>query len=55
MDWNVDPVMGSKYHILHHMHPIYNCGQAFLFCDWLWGTLKVPEGPTGVTVKQKRA
>jgi lathosterol oxidase len=48
MDFNVDPVMGSKYHTVHHTHYIYNYGQVFIFCDWFWGTLKVPDGPTGV-------
>ena len=48
MDWNVDPVMGSKYHTVHHTHYIYNYGQVFIFCDWFWGTLRIPEGPTGV-------
>jgi lathosterol oxidase len=48
MDWNVDPIMGSKYHTVHHTHYIYNYGQIFTFCDWYWGTLRLPEGPTGV-------
>jgi Delta7-sterol 5-desaturase len=48
MDFNVDPVMGSKYHTVHHTHYIYNYGQVFIFCDWFWGTLRIPEGPTGV-------
>jgi lathosterol oxidase len=55
MDWNVDPVMGSKYHTVHHTHYIYNYGQVFIFCDWFWGTLKVPEGPTGMPAKRKAA
>jgi len=48
MDWNVDPIMGSKYHTVHHTHYIYNYGQIFTFCDSIWGTLRVPEGKTGV-------
>mmetsp|Transcript_37957 Transcript_37957/g.41143 ORF Transcript_37957/g.41143 Transcript_37957/m.41143 type:complete len:377 (-) Transcript_37957:1048-2178(-) len=48
MDWNCDPIMGSKYHTVHHTHYIYNYGQIFQFCDWFWGTLKVPAGPTGI-------
>ena len=48
MDWNIDPIMGSKYHTVHHTHYIYNYGQIFIFCDWFWGSLKVPDGPTGV-------
>jgi Delta7-sterol 5-desaturase len=47
MDWNVDPIMGSKYHTLHHTHYIYNYGQIFTFCDQFWGTYRVPEGPIG--------
>mmetsp|Transcript_11906 Transcript_11906/g.34153 ORF Transcript_11906/g.34153 Transcript_11906/m.34153 type:complete len:377 (-) Transcript_11906:526-1656(-) len=54
MDWNVDPIMGSKYHTVHHTHYIYNYGQIFTLCDWFWGTLKVPDGPTGVP-KQRKA
>jgi len=48
MDWNVDPIMGSKYHTVHHTHYIYNYGQIFIFCDWFWGTLRIPDGPTGI-------
>jgi lathosterol oxidase len=53
MDWNIDPVMGSKYHTVHHTHYIYNYGQIFILMDWIFGTLRVPEGPTGVPVKRK--
>jgi Delta7-sterol 5-desaturase len=52
MDWNVDPIMGAKYHTVHHTHYIYNYGQVFTFCDRVWGTLRVPVEPTGST-KQK--
>ena len=52
MDWNVGPIMGSKYHTVHHTHYIYNHGQFFTFCDRYWGTLRVPTEPTGVG-KQK--
>ena len=52
MDWNIDPIMGSKYHTVHHTHYIYNYGQIFIFMDWFFGTLRVPEGPTGVPVKR---
>jgi sterol desaturase/sphingolipid hydroxylase (fatty acid hydroxylase superfamily) len=48
MDLNVWPVMGSKYHTIHHTHYIYNYGQVFVFCDVLWGTFREPSGPTGV-------
>jgi len=47
MDLNIDPIMGSKYHTVHHTHYIYNYGQVFTFCDRFWGTLRVPEGKTG--------
>lgn len=53
MDWNVDPVMGSKYHTVHHTHYIYNYGQMFIFCDWFWGTLRIPDGPTGHNLKRQ--
>jgi len=48
MDWNIWPIMGSKYHTIHHTHYIYNYGQVFVFCDKLWGTYREPTGPTGV-------
>lgn len=48
MDWNVDPIMGSKYHTVHHTHYIYNYGQIFTTCDWIWGTLRIPMNKTGV-------
>jgi len=51
MDWNIDPIMGSKYHTVHHTHYIYNYGQVFTFCDRFWGTLRIPTEPTG-SVKQ---
>lgn len=38
-----EPIMGSKYHTLHHTHYLYNYGQFFIFCDWFFGTLRVPE------------
>jgi Delta7-sterol 5-desaturase len=47
MDFNIDPVMGAKYHTVHHTHYIYNYGQCFTFCDRFWGTLRVPVEPTG--------
>jgi Delta7-sterol 5-desaturase len=53
MDWNIDPIMGSKYHTVHHTHYIYNYGQIFTWCDAFWGTLKVPDGPTGVTIRKE--
>lgn len=37
-----EPIMGSKYHTVHHTHFVYNYGQFFVFCDWIWGTLNVP-------------
>ena len=38
-----EPIMGSKYHTVHHTHFVYNYGQFFTFCDQYWGTLRVPE------------
>ena len=52
MDWNIDPVMGSKYHTMHHTHYIYNYGQIFTFCDAFWGTLRIPPTPTGVSIRK---
>jgi Delta7-sterol 5-desaturase len=53
MDWNVHPIMGSKYHTVHHTHYVYNYGQVFIFCDYLFGTLRVPLELTGGTEKQR--
>ncbi|GMI08950.1 hypothetical protein TrLO_g4723 [Triparma laevis f. longispina] len=53
MDGNVEPIMSNKYHTVHHTHYIYNYGQIFIFCDWFWGTLKKPTGPTGTGLKRK--
>mmetsp|Transcript_28494 Transcript_28494/g.39244 ORF Transcript_28494/g.39244 Transcript_28494/m.39244 type:complete len:325 (+) Transcript_28494:23-997(+) len=38
-----EPIMGAKYHTVHHTHYHYNFGQFFIFCDYFFGTLKVPE------------
>jgi lathosterol oxidase len=51
MDWNLDPIMGSKYHTVHHTHYMYNFGQIFTFCDAFWGTLRVPTEKTGLVKK----
>jgi lathosterol oxidase len=40
---DTEPIMGSKYHTVHHTHYHYNFGQFFIFCDYFWGTLKVPD------------
>jgi len=40
---NLEPIMGSKYHTVHHTHYVYNYGQFFTFCDSFWGTLRKPE------------
>ena len=55
MDWNIEPIMGSKYHTVHHTHYIYNYGQVFTFCDRIWGTYRLPEGPTGVSRSRRVA
>lgn len=38
-----EPIMGAKYHLMHHTHYHYNFGQFFIFCDYIFGSLKVPE------------
>mmetsp|Transcript_38011 Transcript_38011/g.104550 ORF Transcript_38011/g.104550 Transcript_38011/m.104550 type:complete len:318 (+) Transcript_38011:27-980(+) len=38
-----EPIMGAKYHTVHHTHYHYNFGQFFIFWDYVFGTLKVPE------------
>ena len=55
MDFNIEPIMGSKYHTVHHTHYIYNYGQVFTFCDRIWGTYRRPDGPTGVPSEKVRA
>lgn len=40
---NFEPIMGSKYHLMHHTHYHYNYGQYLTMCDWYWGTLRVPD------------
>ncbi len=37
-----EPIMGAKYHTLHHTHFKCNYGQFFIFCDWFFGTLIAP-------------
>uniref|UniRef100_A0A7S2X6M2 Fatty acid hydroxylase domain-containing protein n=1 Tax=Lotharella oceanica TaxID=641309 RepID=A0A7S2X6M2_9EUKA len=39
---DTEPLMGSKYHTVHHTH--YNCnyGQYLVLCDYMWGTLRQP-------------
>lgn len=51
MDGDTEPVMGSKYHTMHHTHYHYNFGQFFIVCDYLFGTLRVPESRVA---KQKK-
>jgi Delta7-sterol 5-desaturase len=52
---DTEPVMGSKYHTMHHTHYHYNFGQFFIFCDYIFGTLRVPEprGPKAALKAQK--
>jgi len=40
---DTEPIMGAKYHTVHHTHYHYNYGQFFIFCDWYWGTLRIPK------------
>ncbi|CAM9233390.1 unnamed protein product [Discosporangium mesarthrocarpum] len=44
---NTEPIMGAKYHTVHHTHYHVNFGQFFTFCDRYWGTLKRPEEMRG--------
>jgi lathosterol oxidase len=37
---NSEPLMGAAYHAIHHTHYHYNFGQWFIFCDYLFGTLR---------------
>lgn len=58
---NSEPIMGSKYHTIHHTHYHYNYGQFFIFCDWFWGTLKentqrpTEKGDLGEGIKAAKA
>jgi lathosterol oxidase len=47
MDGNSEPVMGSKYHTVHHTLYRYNYGQIFTTMDYVFGTLRVPEPRNG--------
>eukprot|EP00349_Pseudokeronopsis_sp_Brazil_P001016 CAMPEP_0202962840 /NCGR_PEP_ID=MMETSP1396-20130829/6889_1 /ASSEMBLY_ACC=CAM_ASM_000872 /TAXON_ID= /ORGANISM="Pseudokeronopsis sp., Strain Brazil" /LENGTH=281 /DNA_ID=CAMNT_0049683647 /DNA_START=109 /DNA_END=954 /DNA_ORIENTATION=+ len=40
---DTEPIMGSKYHTMHHTHYHCNFGQFFIFADYIFGTLKLPE------------
>jgi len=40
---DTEPIMGSKYHTVHHTHYKCNYGQYLVLCDWFWGTLKPPK------------
>lgn len=51
---NVEPIMGNKYHTVHHTHYRYNYGQIFIFCDWYWGTLRVPQEDPAVAKWKKQ-
>jgi sterol desaturase/sphingolipid hydroxylase (fatty acid hydroxylase superfamily) len=42
LDGNTEPILGSKYHTMHHTHYHVNFGQFFIFCDWYWDTLRDP-------------
>jgi len=35
-----EPIMGAAYHTIHHTHYHYNFGQWFIFCDYIFGTLR---------------
>lgn len=40
---NSEPIMGSKYHTVHHTHFHYNFGQFFVVCDKIFGTFREPD------------
>jgi len=40
---DTEPIMGSKYHTMHHTHYHYNFGQFFIFADVLFGSYKAPQ------------
>mmetsp|Transcript_3915 Transcript_3915/g.7086 ORF Transcript_3915/g.7086 Transcript_3915/m.7086 type:complete len:332 (-) Transcript_3915:236-1231(-) len=40
---NSEPIMGAQYHTIHHTHYHYNFGQWFIFCDYIFGTLRSRE------------
>lgn len=42
LECDTEPMMGSKYHTMHHTHYHCNFGQYTIFADWLWGTLRKP-------------
>jgi len=42
LEGDSEPILGSKYHTVHHTHYHYNFGQFFIFCDMFWGTLRKP-------------
>jgi len=54
LDSDLEPIMGNKYHTLHHTHYMVNYGQVFIFCDWYWGTLQKPLHKTGHWIKKKK-
>ncbi|KAG5179954.1 sterol C-5 desaturase [Tribonema minus] len=53
LDGDTEPIMGSKYHTMHHTHYHVNFGQFFVFCDWFWGTLRDPKAkPSSAQLKK---
>jgi len=40
---DTEPIMGAKYHTMHHTHYHYNFGQFFIFCDQIFGSYKHPD------------
>mmetsp|Transcript_1553 Transcript_1553/g.1559 ORF Transcript_1553/g.1559 Transcript_1553/m.1559 type:complete len:300 (-) Transcript_1553:59-958(-) len=39
---STEPIMGAAYHTIHHTHYHYNFGQWFIFCDYIFGSLRTP-------------
>jgi len=51
LNCDFEPVMGSKYHTIHHTHYHYNFGQFFTFCDRIFGTLR---GTDQITIRRRK-
>ena len=49
-----EPIMGAKYHTIHHTHYHYNYGQFFTFWDSYYGTLKLPSAASDPVDKTKK-
>ena len=48
------PLMGSDYHLIHHVYNWYNFGLYTMFWDWLFGTLKHPSSKVDHFIQQTK-